>query len=114
MYSSAFTTQTGPLGEVLSAARSPEGQDWALVWTEEDLVSERVVEEKSGWFSTVEREIFALDPFSGRGGDTGTTRMERSIILPQSPFQVLEERNPPGFGSVRKFVVSSSGRVLQY
>jgi len=34
------------------------------------------------------------------------------IILPQRPFQVLEELNPPGFGSVRKFVVGSGGRVL--
>ena len=114
MYSSAFTTQTGPLGEVLAQAKAPEGQDWALVWTEEDLHSDRVVEERSGWFSTVEREVFALDPFGGRGADTGTTRMERAIILPQRPFQVLAERDPPGFETVRKYVVSPGGRVLRY
>ena len=114
MYSSAFTAQTGPLGSVLLQARAPEGQDWAMVWTEEDLHSERVVEERSGWFSSVEREVFALDPFAGRGAETGTTRMSRSIILPQRPFQVLAEQNPPGFESVRKYVVSSAGRVLRY
>jgi YD repeat-containing protein len=114
MYSSAFTQQTGPISQVLEAARAPEGQDWALVWTEEDLLSERVMTERSGWFSSVERQVFALDPFASRGAETGTTRMERSIVLPQRPYQALEELDPPGFGTVRKFVVSPAGRVLRY
>ncbi len=114
MYSHAYTRQAGPLREVLAEARAPQGQDWALVWTEEELLSDRVIEEKAGWFSTVEREIFALDPFDAAGADLGATRTERSIILPQRPFQVLEEKRPPGFASVRKFVVSPQGRVLVY
>ena len=114
MYSSAYTEQSGPLRQVLGEARAPEGQDWALAWTQEELESERVTEERSGWFSTVEREVFALDPFGGRGADTGTTRTQRSIILPQRPFQVLAERNPPGFAEVRKYVVSNAGQVLRY
>jgi len=114
MYSHAFTKQAGPLRDVLAEANAPEGHDWALVWTEEELLSDRVVEEKSGWFSTVERQVFALDPFGGQGADLGATRTQRSIILPQRPYQVLEEKQPPGFGSVRKFVVSDAGRVLQY
>lgn len=114
MYSHAFTRQAGPLREVLAEARAPVGQDWALVWTEEELLSDRVIEEKSGWFSTVEREVFALDPFGAQNADLGATRTERSIILPQRPYQVLEEKNPLGFGTVRKFVVSPQGRVLQY
>ena len=113
MYSSAFTRQTGPLKAVLEEARAPEGEDWALAWTMEELVSERVEWEKSGWFGSVEREIFALDPFDG-AADSGRTRMERAIILPQRPFQVLAEKNPPGFREVRKFVVSPGGRVLSY
>ena len=114
MYSSAFTKQSGPISQVLDAARAPEGQDWALVWSEEDLHSEHVMTERAGWFSSVEREVFALDPFGGRGGETGTTRMERSIVLPQRPYQALQDMNPPGFGTVRKFVVSPAGRVLRY
>lgn len=114
MYSSAYTEQTGPLREVLSEARAPAGQDWALAWTTEDLESERVIEERAGWFSKVEREIFALDPFSGRGAETGATRTTRSIILPRRPYQVLAERNPPGFADVRKFVVGDGGSVLRY
>jgi hypothetical protein len=114
MYSSAYTLQNGPLRDVLRQAKSPEGQDWAMAWTSETLESERVTEARAGWFSTVEREVFALDPFSGRGVDTGATRTERAIILPQRPYQVLEELNPPGFSSVRKFVVSPQGRVLSY
>lgn len=114
MYSHAYTEQSGPLREVLAEAHAPEGQDWALAWTTEELESERVESERSGWFSTVERQVFALDPFAGRGADTGTTRMQRSIILPQRPFQVLAEKNPPGFADVRKYVVSDAGRVLRY
>ncbi|MBV7380740.1 hypothetical protein [Maritimibacter dapengensis] len=114
MYSHAFTRQTGPLRDVLAEARAPAGEDWALAWTVEELESERVETEKSGWFGRVEREVFALDPFSGRGADTGATRLTRAVILPQRPFQVLAEKNPPGFRDVRKFVVSPGGQVLSY
>lgn len=114
MYSAGYTLQTGPMREVLEDARRGSDDDWALAWTVETLESERVEMEKSGWFGQVERQIFALDPFSGRGVDTGATRTERSIILPARPFQVLAERNPPGFHDVRKFVVSPQGRVLSY
>ncbi len=114
MYSHEYTEQSGPLRDVLAEARAPQGQDWALVWSTEELESERTVDERSGWFGTVEREIFALDPFGGRGGETGATRTQRSIILPQSQFQVLAEKNPSGFADVRKFVVGAGGRVLRY
>lgn len=114
MYSSAFTVQSGPISTVLEeAALSPE-DDWALAWTSEELISDRVEWEKSGWFGKVEREIFALDPFAGRGAETGNTRMERAVILPQRPYQVLAERNPPGFADIRKYVVSPAGRVYRY
>ncbi len=114
MYSSAFTQQTGPIREVLERARAPVGEDWALAWTEEELVSERVEVEKTGWFSSAERQIFALDPFAGQGADTGATRMERAVIMPEKPYQALAELDPPGFRDVRKFVVSGAGRVLSY
>lgn len=114
MYSHAYTRQSGPIRDVLAEADAPQGQDWALAWTDEILESERVEEERSGWFGTVERQVFALDPFSGRGVDTGATRMERAIILPERPYQVLAEKNPPGFGAVAKHVVSNAGRVLRY
>jgi len=114
MYSSAFTLQSGPIREVLETANAPAGEDWTLAWTLEVLQSERVETEKSGWFGTVEREIFALDPFSGRGVDTGATRTERAIILPERAYQALAEKQPPGFASVRKFVVGKGGRVLSH
>ena len=114
MYSHTFTRQTGPIRDVLAEANAPAGQDWSLAWTDEVLESERVTQERSGWFGTVEREVFALDPFSGRGADTGATRMTRSIILPERPYQVLAEKNPPGFAAVTKYVVSPGGRVLRY
>ncbi len=114
MYSHAFTRQSGPLREVLEEAKSPPGEDWALAWTVEELESERVEQEKSGWFGSVDREIYALDPFGLQKATTGVTRMERSIVLPQRPYQVLAEKNPKGFKDVRKFVVSPGGRVLSY
>ncbi len=114
MYSSAFTRQSGPIREVLEAAGAPEGEDWALAWTLEELESERVEQVKSGWFGKVDREIFALDPFAGRGVDTGATRVVRSVVMPERPYQVLAEMDPPGFSDVRKFVVAAGGQVLSY
>ena len=114
MYSSAYTHQAGPIRQVLEDARAPEGQDWTLAWTVEELESERVEQSRKGWFGKVDREIFALDPFSGCGADTGATRTERAVILPERPYQVLAEMDPPGFRDVRKFVVGAGGRVLSY
>ncbi|NCO86412.1 MAG: hypothetical protein GW886_07275 [Rhodobacterales bacterium] len=116
MYSHAFTHQTGPIREVLAQARAAEGDDWALVWTEEELVAERVQAEKAGWFGTVERQIYARDPMMvGQGvADHGATRMSRAVILPERPYQALAEINPPGFRDVRKFVVNPKGQVLSY
>ena len=114
MYSHAFTRQEGPIREVLAQAKAPPGEDWALVWTREDLVSERVERAKSGWFGTVEREIYARDPFATTTGDHGATRMRRSVILPERPYQALAELDPPGFRDVGRYVVAPSGRVVGY
>jgi hypothetical protein len=112
MYSHSFTLQSGPISEVLADARAEPGDDWALVWTLEDLVSEREEAVKDGWFGTAQRQIFALDGYAGRGAETGTTSTERMVILPERPFQVLAERNPPGFADIRKFVVGAGGRII--
>ncbi|PTV96414.1 hypothetical protein C8J27_102208 [Rhodobacter aestuarii] len=111
MYSHAYTLQTGPIREVLETARAPEGDDWALAWTVEELESARVELEK-GWFSATEREVFQLDPLSPAGAERGATRMRRALILPQRPYQALAELNPPGFADVRKFVVGAGDRVI--
>ena len=113
MYSHGLTRQSGPIGDVL--AQLPLGEDnWALAWTREELVSEGVQSERAGWFGTVEREVFALDPFGARGVETGATRTERAVILPAAAYQVLAELDPPGFAAVRKFVVGAGDRVLSY
>ncbi|GGE16118.1 hypothetical protein SAMN05421774_104201 [Gemmobacter megaterium] len=113
MYSSAFTLQSGPIGEVLAEARAPEGQDWSLVWTLEVLTASGSQREKTGWFSTAERQTFALDPFMGRGAETGASATHRFVILPERPYQVLAERNPPGFHDVTRFVVAPAGHVMK-
>ena len=113
MYSAAFTLQTGAMREVLEEAKAGPGEDWALAWTVEELVSERV-EVEEGWFSKTEREVFRLDPFAAQGAETGASRITRSLILPQRPFQVLAEKDPEGFRALRKFVVGKEGRVLVY
>ena len=97
MYSHDFTLQSGPISEVLANAKAPDGEDWALVWTVEDLVSDREEEVKDGWFSTVGPSDLRAGPVSGRGADTGATRTERMVILPERPYQALAELNPPGF-----------------
>jgi hypothetical protein len=113
MYSSSFTMQSGPISDVLAHAGAAEGQDWALVWTVEDLLSDRAEKVKTGWFSSAERQIFASSPFVGQGlEDIGATRLERMVVLPERPFQALAELNPPGFRDVRKFVVGAGGRII--
>jgi len=112
MYSASFTVQSGPLRQVLDTARAPAGQDWALVWTLEDLESAHARQERAGWFAKVDREVFALDPFAGRGAETGATRTRRAVVMPARPYQVLAETDPPGFREVKKFMVSARGQVV--
>lgn len=116
MYSSAFTLQSGPIAQILAEARAAPGEDWALAWTSEELIAARATWERAGWFAKVERQIFDLDPLAGptgqTGAETGTTRIDRAVILPQRPYQVLAEQNPPGFARIQKYVVSPRGRVF--
>ncbi|MDN5786661.1 hypothetical protein [Pseudorhodobacter sp.] len=113
MYSNSFTLQSGPISAVLADVKSEPGQDWALVWTVEDLRAERVETVKTGWFSSAERQIFASSPFGDNAlADIGATSMERMIVLPERPYQALAEVQPPGFADIRKFVVGAGGRVI--
>lgn len=112
MYSHAFTLQEGPIRAVLETARAPQGEDWALAFTIEELESSRIQHERAGWFGTVERQVFALDPLGTAGVDTGATRVSRALVMPERPYQALAELNPPGLSNVAKFVVNAAGRVL--
>ncbi len=109
MYSHDFTLQSGPISVVLADAKAPDGDDWALVWTVEDLISDHEEEVKDGWFSSAERQVFKMDPFAP---DSGITRMDRMVILPERPYQVLSELNQPGLRDLRKFVVGAGGQIL--
>lgn len=110
MYSASFTLQSGPISKVLEGAKAPEGEDWALVWTVEDLISDREEEVKDGWFSTAVRQVYRLDPVAG--AELGATRQDRMIILPERPYQVLVEQDPAGLRGYRKFVVGAGGRLI--
>ncbi|MFN5996838.1 MAG: hypothetical protein ACK47C_13635 [Paracoccaceae bacterium] len=110
MYSASFTLQSGPISKVLEGAKAPEGEDWALVWTVEDLVSDREEEVKDGWFSSSQRQVYKLDPVAG--AELGATRQDRMIILPEKPYQVLVEQDPKGLQGLRKFVVGAGGRLI--
>lgn len=110
MHSKDFTLQSGPISTVLAKADAPDGEDWALVWTVEDLISDREEDVKDGWFSTANRQIWKLDPLTG--ADTGTTRTERMVILPERPFQAMADLNAPSLRDLRKFVVGAGGRII--
>ncbi len=110
MYSASFTLQSGPMSDVLAAARATQGNDWALVWTVEDLQSDREEMVKDGWFSTRPQQIFKLDGLAAI--DTGATRTDRMIVLPEPVYQALVERNLPGLRDLRKFVVGAGGRLI--
>lgn len=110
MYSAGFTLQSGPISQVLEDAHAPEGEDWALVWTIEDLLSDREEQVKDGWFSSRLQQIYRLDAVTGT--DIGATAQERMIVLPERPYQVLVEQDPPGLRGIRKFVVGAGGRLI--
>jgi len=118
MYSHTFTQQTGPLRDVLAEVDGHPGEDWALAWTTETLIASGTEQESSGFFSSVERQIYELDPLAALNPAEqeapGHTHQQRSLILPQRPYQVLQERDPPGFAHIRKYAVSPSGKILSY
>ncbi len=114
MYSHSFTQQSGPLREVLAEAGGGPGEDWALAWTVETLVSGSVRTEKSGFFGSVEREVYTLDHFGLQENETGATQTRRALILPAKPHQVLEERKPAGLSNIRKYVVGPKGQLISY
>ncbi|ASP34271.1 MULTISPECIES: hypothetical protein [Stappiaceae] len=118
MYSHTFTQQTGPLRDVLAEVDGRPGEDWALAWTTETLVSSGSEYEASGFFSSVERQIYELDPLAAGSATSyevaGHTHQQRSLILPQRPYQILAERDPPGFSHIRKYAVTPAGKILSY
>lgn len=118
MYSHTFTRQSGPLRDVLAQAGGRRGEDWALAWTTETLYASSTKREPFGFFGSVERQVFQLDPFSSHGDNpqdaAGHSNQHRSVILPQRPFQILAEQNPAGFSNIRKYAVSPSGNIISY
>lgn len=112
MYSHAFTEQDGPLRDILEEAAGDAGLDWALTWTTETLVSAKTERRSTGMFSAVDKEIYDLNIYAKEGMDAGASRVDRSLILPLRPYQVLVHRNPPGLLGVRKFVVGDDGALL--
>ena len=118
MYSHTFTQQSGPLRDVLAEVNGRPGEDWALAWTTETLVSSGTEIESSGFFSSVERQIYQLDPLAPGSATSyevaGHTHQQRSLILPQRPYQILAERDPPGFSHIRKYAVTPAGKILSY
>ncbi len=114
MYSHAFTEQHGPLRDVLADASGQEGLDWALTWTVESLASESVIREKTGIFSSADREVFKIDKTDILSGDDGTSDVIRALILPHRAFQVLEEKNPPSLRAHRKYVVGQDSQIISY
>jgi hypothetical protein len=90
MYSHSFTSQTGPIRQILEQARAPQGEDWALVWTEEDLRSERVERSRPAGSGATERQVFALsDP-----KEQGVTELSRASSSPP-PLPGLGRARPP-------------------
>ncbi len=113
MYSHAFTQQHGPLRDVLAEASGQPGLDWALAWTVETLVSERTKTEKTGFFSTAERQVYKVDE-SSLGDHDGATDIRRALILPHRAYQVLREKDPPSLKRTRKYVVGTDSKILSY
>ncbi|MDO5605320.1 MAG: hypothetical protein Q4G25_09200 [Paracoccus sp. (in: a-proteobacteria)] len=114
IYSRQFTTQEGPIREVLENARAPAGEDWAMAMTIEDLRADRAVVESAGLFSVAERQIFRLDPLADAGAGQGVSDVARALILPERPNQALAELDPPGLRRMTRYVPLPGGGVKRY
>ncbi|WBU61761.1 hypothetical protein [Paracoccus albus] len=114
IYSQQFTTQEGPIREVLDNARAPAGEDWAVALTVEDLQAERAIMESTGLFGVTERQIFKLDKLGLGGNGQGASAVQRALVLPARPYQSLAEIDPKGFRNIRKYVPLPDGRVTAY
>ncbi len=114
MYSHAFTTQTGPLRDILAEASGVPGLDWALSWRVETLVSESATSEKTGFFSKAQRQVYTLNKSDPHAMKAGASAVTRSLVLPHRAYQVLNEKDPAGFRNVRKYVVGDNGQILNY
>lgn len=114
MYSHAFTTQTGPLRDILAEASGTPGLDWALSWRTETLVSKDVKSEKTGLFSKAQRQIYKIDKNNPEATLAGASDVARSLVIPHRAFQVLAEKDPQGFRKVRKYVVGENGQILNH
>ncbi|GHA43573.1 hypothetical protein GCM10008927_05360 [Amylibacter ulvae] len=112
MYSHAFTEQHGPLRDILSEASGEPGLDWALSWRVETLKSQSTTQEKTGFFSSAERQIYDVD--KDRLGMQGLTDYHQSLLLPHRAYQVMEEKNLPSLKTTRKYVLGKHGEVLSY
>lgn len=112
MYSHHFTEQHGPLRDVLAQAEGEPGLDWALSWRVEELRSKGTKDEKTGFFSSAERQIYDIDP--NAMGVQGVSDLRQSLILPHRAYQVLEELDPPSLRDVRKYVVGKNDKILSY
>ena len=114
MYSHTYTEQHGPLRDILAEASGEPGLDWAMAWTVESLVSEKVKKEKVGIFKSAERQIYALNKMDFKLADSGATDIRRSLIIPHKAYQVLEEKRKDDFTGVRKYVVGQNAKILSY
>lgn len=114
MYSHTFTQQSGPLRDVLADAQGGPGEDWALTWQVETLVSEGSKEEKSGIFSKADRQVYKIDPADFKASAAGTTDLNRALILPHKAYQVLREKDPKTLKNVRNYVVGKNSEIVSY
>ncbi len=114
MYSHAFTAQTGPLRDILAEAVGIPGLDWVLSWRVETLVSESSQSEKTGFFSTAQRQVYAVNKLDAEAMSAGASHVARALVLPHRAYQVLAEKDPKGFRRVRKYVVGDQGQILNY
>ena len=114
MYSHAFTEQSGPLRDILRDAKSPVGEDWALAWSVETLVAREEFTEKTGIFSSAERQLYSIDEADPKMVEKGLSIERAAIILPHRAYQVMEEKDAPTLRDMRKYVVGRGGKILFY
>lgn len=113
MYSNTFTRHADVVQDILAESDAEPGQDWVLCWTLETLRSKATEKTSTGIFSSVQTEIYDVDPQVPEQVASGVSSLERGMLLPYRPYQRLVERDVAQLRPVRKYVVGPDGMILR-
>lgn len=109
LYCSNLTIHNSHVQQVLDEMHS-KCSDWLLGWTTETLLSKEVSQISNGFFGFKQKEVFSIDPYNREAFEAGVSQIDKSMIIPYSAFQALNDAENP-LNDIRKYVVSRQNDI---